>query len=97
MMGTVLIRPIITEKSARMAQDNQYVFAVNPDATKIDVRGAVEKLFKVKVIAVRVMNVKGKLKSRGLGRSVRWIRRPDIKRAVVSLAKGQQIDLSALK
>jgi large subunit ribosomal protein L23 len=92
MMGTVLIRPIITEKSARMAQDNQYVFAVNPDATKIDVRGAVEKLFKVKVIAV-----KGKLKSRGLGRSVRWIRRPDIKRAVVSLAKGQQIDLSALK
>jgi large subunit ribosomal protein L23 len=97
MKGTVLIQPVITEKSARMAQDNQYVFAVNQDATKIDVRGAVEKMFKVKVVAVRVVNVKGKLKSRGLGRAVRWIRRPDVKRAVVRLAKGQQIDPTALK
>jgi len=97
MKGMVLVGPVITEKTARLAQDSQYVFAVDPDATKVDVRGAVERFFKVKVVAVRMLNVKGKLKSRGLGRSVRWIRRPDVKRAVVRLAKGQTIDPSALK
>lgn len=89
----ILIRPVITEKSARLAQMNQYVFAVHPDANKIQVAEAVRRIFKVKVVAVHTVNVAGKRKRRG----PHWVRRSSSKRAIVTVAKGQQIDVSALK
>ena len=89
----ILVRPIITEKSARLAQFNQYVFAVHPDANKIQVAEAVRKMFKVKVMSVHTMNVGGKRKRRGM----HWVHRSSSKRAIVTVAKGQQIDVSALK
>ena len=89
----VLIRPVITEKSARLAQANQYVFAVHPDANKIEVAEAVRQVFKVKVTAVHTLNIAGKRKRRGM----HWVRRSSSKRAIVTVAKGQSIDVSALK
>jgi large subunit ribosomal protein L23 len=89
---TVLIRPIVTEKTARLAQMNQYVFQIGLDANKIQVAEAVERIFKVKVTGVRVMNREGKRKRRG----AHWYRRQATKRAIVTLAKGQTIDTAAL-
>jgi len=89
---TVLIRPVITEKSARLARENQYVFLISPDANKIQVADAVERIFKVKVTGIRVMNREGKRKRRG----AHWHRRQATKRAIVTLAKGQTIDTAAL-
>ena len=88
----ILIRPVVSEKTAGMAQMNQYVFLVHPDANKIQVKDAVQKAFKVKVVNVRTVTLKGKLKQRGW----RSVRRPDQKRAIVTLAKGSQLDPSAL-
>jgi len=90
---SILIRPVITEKTSRLAQQNQYVFAIHPDANKIQVAEAVSKIFKVKVLRVRTMNSAGKRKRRGQ----HWVHRSAVKRAYVTLAKGQQLDPSALK
>ncbi len=89
----VLLRPLITEKSTRLAQDSQYAFVVSRDANKIQIRDAIQRIFKVNVLDVRTMNIDGKLKRRG----VRWTRRSASKRAIVTLAKGQQIDPGTLK
>ncbi len=85
----VLLGPHISEKATVVADLNgQYVFKVAKDATKLEVKHAVEKLFDVQVKAVRTVNVKGKTKrtARGLGK------RSDFKKAYVSLAQGQDID-----
>ncbi len=89
----ILIRPVVTEKSTRLAQQNQYVFVVAPDANKIQVAEAVREVFKVKVLSVRTINSAGKRKRRG----AHWVRRAAFKRAIITVAKGQQIDASALK
>ncbi len=89
----IIIRPVVTEKSARLAQFNQYVFEIHRDANKIQIAEAIKSIFKVKVLSVRTINNAGKRKRRG----GRWIRRAAKKRAIVTLAKGQQIDASALK
>jgi large subunit ribosomal protein L23 len=67
----------------------KYTFAVAPDATKIEIRKAVEQLFEVKVLTVRTMNCRGK--DRRVGRSVG--RRPHWKKAIVEVAEGEMIDL----
>jgi len=86
----VLVRPVVTEKSTRlMSQYNQYTFEVHPDATKVDIRRAVEELFKVKVLAVRTAWVRGK--QRRFGRFVG--RRPDWKKAIVKVAPEQRIEI----
>ena len=86
----VLVRPLVTEKSTRlMSEANQYTFQVHPDATKVDIRRAVEELFKVKVLSVRTTWVRGK--SRRFGRYVG--KRPDWKKAVVKVAPGQRIEI----
>ncbi|HEY8416825.1 MAG TPA: 50S ribosomal protein L23 [Limnochordales bacterium] len=86
----VLVRPLVTEKSTRlMSEENQYTFQVHPDATKVDIRRAVEELFKVKVLSVRTMWVRGK--TRRFGRYVG--KRPDWKKAIVKLAPGQRIEI----
>lgn len=87
----VLLAPHISEKSARAADtSNQYVFRVATDATKGEVKGAVELLFKVEVGSVTVTNVKGKVKRRG----ARVGKRSDWKKAYVSLKKGHEIDFA---
>ena len=87
----VLLGPHITEKSAMSAGTaTQVVFKVATDATKLEVRQAVEQLFEVKVDGVRVVNMKGKTRrtKTGLGRRSDW------KKAYVRLAEGQDIDFS---
>ncbi len=87
----VLIAPHVSEKSARIAeQGNQYVFRVRTDATKPEIRAAVEFMFEVKVDKVRVVNQAGKTKR--FGRSVG--RRSDWKKAYVRLAEGQVIEMA---
>lgn len=87
----VLIRPVITEKASRLSTMGQYVFEVATDATKIEVADAVTRLFKVKVASVRTINYAGKRKVR----QQRWTRRAAYKRAIVTLVKGQQLDVTA--
>jgi large subunit ribosomal protein L23 len=81
--------PLITEKGTMVnAEGNQVVFRVRRDANKDEIRHAVESLFKVKVEKIRTLNVLGKI--RRVGRSAG--RRPDWKKAYVTLAAGQRID-----
>jgi large subunit ribosomal protein L23 len=87
----VLLGPHITEKAAVIGEaSNQYVFRVAKDATKPEVKQAVEKLFSVEVDAVRVANVKGKTKRSGarIGRRVDW------KKAYVRVKAGQSIEFA---
>jgi large subunit ribosomal protein L23 len=86
----VLKRPVVTEKSNYQADAlHRYTFEVDRRATKVDVRKAVESIFKVTVVDVNMMNVRGK--TRRFGRVVG--RMPDWKKAVVTLAPGQSIKL----
>lgn len=88
---SVLRAPRVSEKSARLAEHNQYVFEVAQDATKSDVKSAVENLFDVSVLSVNLVNVKGKLK---LFR-FRAGRKGSMRKAYVRLAEGQSIDVTA--
>ena len=89
---SVLLAPHVTEKTTTAMQNaNQYVFRVRRQATKTDIRKAVELMFDVKVEGVQVVNEPGK--TRRLGRLQG--RTQDIKKAYVSLAAGQTIDLEA--
>jgi large subunit ribosomal protein L23 len=86
----VILSPVITEKATQGSQHNQVTFRVRTDATKPLIRAAIEGLFNVKVKAVNTVNVRGKTKRfRGfVGR------RSDYKKAIVSLAEGQSIDVT---
>ncbi len=89
-INQIIKRPVITEKITSLRQDrNRYSFEVAPWANKHQIKRAVETLFKVKVSDVTTMNVRGKVKR--LGRNVG--RRPDWKKAIVTLAKDQKIEL----
>jgi len=86
-----LVRPILTERSTQLKEKyNQYFFVADLDATKTGIKQAVEDLFKVKVASVRTMIVPGK--ARRLGQNAG--RRPDWKKAVVTLKEGQKIDFA---
>ncbi|MEA3471722.1 MAG: 50S ribosomal protein L23 [Thermodesulfobacteriota bacterium] len=89
-MYSVIKKPLVTEKST-IARDegNKYIFEVDRRATKIEIRNAVEKIFKVKVMNVRTMNFTGKKKR--LGRTIGS--RSDWKKAVVTLAPGSSIEV----
>jgi large subunit ribosomal protein L23 len=87
----VLIRPVVSEKSYSLMDANVYVFVVDPSATKIDVRRAVENAFGVRVANVNTLNRKGKTKRNRKSNSLGH--RPDSKRAIVTLADGDSIDL----
>ena len=82
----IIIKPIISEASMDAAQEKKYTFKVNPKAGRIEIARAVEELFKVKVAKVNVMNYQGKAKR--AGRTMKMGRRPDWKRAIVTLAEG---------
>ncbi len=85
----ILIRPLITEKGTLLSDQSKYLFAVALDATKIDVRRAVEQTFDVTVLSVNVVNMPGKEKRFGRHRyrKSRW------RKAIVTLQAGQTIDL----
>ena len=83
--------PHVSEKAARLSEHNQYVFVVSPDASKADVRVAVEQLFDVKVEQVNLVNAKGKNKSFRFRAGSRQGKR----KAYVRLADGQTIDVAA--
>ena len=87
--GEVLIRPVISEKSYEQIAQNRYTFKVHQDAHKTQIRQAVEELFEVKVVAVRVINVQPKPKRRGVTKGVRtgW------KKAIVELKAGDSIEI----
>ncbi len=87
----VIQRPLITEKSTAAAEHNKVVFQISADATKVDVKKAVEALFGVKVLKVNTLVVKGKTK-RFKGRPGQ---RSDVRKAVVTLVQGHSIDLAA--
>jgi large subunit ribosomal protein L23 len=85
----IIRRPLVTEKSTQQKEENhQYVFEVHRSANKIEIQSAVERLFKVKVLQVRTSNVMGKIKR--LGR--RYGKRPDWKKAIITLKEGDRID-----
>ena len=86
---SVIKRPIVTEKtSIQKENDNQITFEVAKDANRVQIRKAVEEIFKVQVIGVRTAHVRGKIKQRGriIGKRRDW------KKAVVKLTPGQRID-----
>ena len=89
-MYDVVLAPVVTEKSTRVSEHNQIVFKVRMEATKPEIKAAVEGLFNVKVTAVNTLVQKGKMK-RFKGR-VGFL--SDVKKAIVTLAEGQSIDVT---
>ena len=85
----VILRPIISEKSYGLLDENKYTFEVRRDANKTQIRQAVEDIFDVTVLRVNTMNQRGKHKRRGLIVG----KRPDVKKAIVTLAEGDEIEL----
>ena len=86
----VVPRPLLTAKGTRLKEEaNQYLFRVAPTATKIEIKQAIEQLFKVKVAEVRTLRMQGKVKRMGRFAG----RRPDWKKAIVTLKAGQSIEL----
>jgi len=85
----IIIRPLITEKNTNVMQLNKYCFEVLKDATKPQISGAISEIFKVTVLDVATMNVRGKMRRRGIrsGYTGRW------KKAIVTLAAGDSIDV----
>ena len=87
----VVIAPIVSEKSYELLESNVYTFQVHPSASKPEIKDAVESLFDVTVLKINTMNRKGK--RRRNRRSPTYGRKPDIKRALVTLAEGDAIEL----
>ena len=89
-LSQVVRKPLVTERFADLRErDNKFIFEVHPDANKHEIRQAIEHYFGVKVTEVRTMNVRGKVKR--LGRFSG--KRADWKKAIVTLAEGDSIDL----
>jgi large subunit ribosomal protein L23 len=87
----VIIRPVVSEKSYALSERGVYIFIVAPQANKIEIRRSVEKVFNVKVTNVNTVNRPGKRKRNR--KSATFGKRPDTKRAIVTLAAGQSIAL----
>ena len=85
-----ILSPVITEKATMLSEHNKVIFRVARDATKPQIAEAIENLFKVNVVKVNTVNVKGKTK-RFRGRPGR---RSDVKKAIITLAEGQSIDIT---
>lgn len=87
-MYDIIIKPIITEKSAQLVENLQYTFEVAKDANKVEIKNAIEKIFNVKVVAIRTINVHRKAKRMQRYQGFK----PAYKKAIVRLAPGQSID-----
>ena len=87
----IIRKPIVTEKATKLSEFNKVVFEVASKSNKNEIKGAIEKLFSVKVKAVNIINTKGKVKRfKGV-----FGKRNDIKKAVITLVEGNTIDISA--
>ncbi|MFZ1284820.1 MAG: 50S ribosomal protein L23 [Propionicimonas sp.] len=85
----ILIAPVVSEKSYGLLDENKYTFVVARHANKTEIKIAIESVFGVKVTGVNTINRIGKRKRTRAG----WGKRPDTKRAIVSIAEGQRIDI----
>jgi large subunit ribosomal protein L23 len=85
-----ILSPVITEKATMLSEQNKVAFRVAKEATKAQIAEAIENLFKVSVVKVNTLNVKGKTK-RFRGREGK---RSDVKKAIITLAEGQSIDIT---
>ena len=92
----VIVSPRITEKSMTGALGQQYSFVVHPDATKTQIRHAVEEIFKVNVLKVNTVNIGGKKRSFARRGNKTEGRTKDYKKAVVTLKAGQKIELGGV-
>jgi large subunit ribosomal protein L23 len=86
----IILSPVITEKSSMASEANQVVFKVRREATKPEIKAAIEQLFKVKVVGVNTLLRKGKTKQ---FRGVKG-KQQDVKKAIVTLAEGEKIDVT---
>jgi len=90
-LHSVLVRPLLTERGTRIQEKhNQYLFETSPEATKTDIKAAVETMFKVDVKKIRTMILPGKFRRYGKGGGML----ADWKKAIVTVAKGQKIDFA---
>jgi large subunit ribosomal protein L23 len=87
----VIIRPVVSEKSYALLDEGVYTFVVHPDSNRTEIRQAIETIFNVRVAKVNTMNRHGKRKRNR--RTFTYGKRPDTKRAIVTLAPGERIDL----
>ena len=85
----ILVRPLITEKSMKLVEEGKYTFEVKQGANKVEVKKAVEELFKVEVTAVNMMNTQRKRRRVGKYEGLR----PAVQKAIVTLAEGQKLDV----
>lgn len=85
----ILLRPVVSEKSYGLLDEGKYTFIVAPDANKTQIKQAVEEVFRVKVTGVNTLNRQGKRRRTRTG----WGKRVDTKRAIVTLADGDRIDI----
>ena len=85
----VLIAPVVSEKSYGLLDENKYTFVVAPDSNKTEIKIAVESIFDVTVTNVNTLNRQGKRRRTRAG----WGKRNDVKRAIVTVADGQRIDI----
>jgi large subunit ribosomal protein L23 len=87
----VIVAPVVSEKSYALMEEGVYTFKVHPSASKPEIRDAVQEIFSVRVAKVNTLNRPGKRKRNR--RTFTWGRRPDTKRAIVTLVEGDTIDL----
>lgn len=87
--SSVIVKPLISEKAATLASDNQYVFVVEKNANRIQVRNAIKGLYGVEPVSVNIMNVQGKKVRFGRRKG----KRSDWKKAIVTLPEGQSINV----
>jgi large subunit ribosomal protein L23 len=85
----IILRPVISEKTYGLLDENKYTFIVDPRSNKTEIKQAIERIFEVKVLSVHTMNRPGKRKRRGYVTG----KRPDTKRAIVTVAPGDEIEL----
>ncbi|MBR4944220.1 MAG: 50S ribosomal protein L23 [Peptococcaceae bacterium] len=85
----IIIKPVVTEKSIGMMENNKYVFKVALKANKIEIKKAVEEIFKVKVVGVNTVRINGKMKRMGRYEG----KTSDYKKAIVQLAEGDSIEI----
>jgi large subunit ribosomal protein L23 len=85
----ILVRPVVSEKSYGLLDEGKYTFVVATDANKTQIKQAVEEVFRVKVTGVNTLNRQGKRRRTRFG----WGKRVDTKRAIVTLADGDRIDI----
>jgi len=85
----ILLRPVVSEKSYGLLDEGKYTFVVAPSANKTQIKQAVEEVFRVKVTGVNTLNRQGKRRRTRFG----WGKRADTKRAIVTLAEGDRIDI----